>query len=105
MDDLAISCGDGLPYAQISAARLEADGKPKDIKRIYRDVLNDGRFGERQCTINNDAYSLIEHHDDIRIFKPIEEDDDLYGDGIEHEVPALVILDRDEQTVGIIIGE
>lgn len=103
MDDIVIS-GHDLPGTQIYAARLEAEGKPKDILRIYRDILIDGRFGDSTCTISQDAYSLIEHYDDVRIFTPIPEDDRYY-DAIEHEIPALVIVDRNEEVIGIILGE
>ena len=58
--------------AQLAGAMLDADGTPKDIKRVYRDVLINGEYGNRKCIISQDAYTLIERYDDIRIFIRLE---------------------------------
>jgi hypothetical protein len=92
--------------AQLAEARLIPDGAPKDIQRIYRDVIRTGEFsgkyGDRICIISQDAYSLIEQHDDIRIYKPLGED--YLGENVEPPIPALVILDKREETIGIILN-
>lgn len=88
--------------ASLASAIIEADGAPKDIKRIYRDVLYDGAYGDKMCMINQDAYTLIERYDDVRIFTPYA---DPVQDGVEREIPVLVILDKHEETIGIILGE
>lgn len=101
MNALALNAG-GEDRASLAHATIEADGAPKDIKRIYRNVHFDGAYGEKACVINQDAYSLIERYDDVRIFAPYK---DCLNDGVEREIPVLVILDKYEETVGIILGE
>ena len=101
MDDLVIN-GSTEIGAQLAGATIEPDGAPKDIKRIYRDVLINGNYGDRHCAINQDAYTLVERYDDIRIFSPHASHID---DGIEHPISTLVILDKKEETIGIILGE
>lgn len=104
LNDLVIN-GRSCVDAQLESARLRADGAPKDIQRIYRDVIRtgelSGKYGNRICIINQDAYSLIEEYDDVRIFKPFDE----YLEGnTEPPIPALVILDKREETIGIILN-
>jgi len=100
--NLVINASD-LLGASLAAAMLEPEGTPKEIKRLYRDILINGEYGDRKCIICQDAYTLIERYDDVRIFTPHR--DDPASDGIEHQTPALVILDREERVVGIIFGE
>lgn len=102
MDDIVID-GHHLTGAQIFDAKIDPEGKPKDIKRIYCEILIDGRFGSTTCIINQDAYTLIERYDDVRIFAPIPDDRDY--DAIEHEIPALVIVNKNEEVIGIILSE
>ena len=115
IDDLLIETVDDLREAGLFAARLKKDGRAKDIKRVFRDMSFDGVFGDRECTIDNAAFGLIERGDDVRIFDPAIDltinEDDL--EPIDEEPPkpeecetlsrALVILDRDETVVGIIL--
>lgn len=103
MDDIVINA-QYQPYAHIYDARIDPEGKPKDIKRIYRDILIDGRFGDHTCTINQDAYTLIESFDDIRIFAP-HPSDEWQDDAVEHEISALAIVNKNEDVIGIILGE
>lgn len=117
INTILIDCADELREAELFAARLEKDGKAKDIVRIWADPnpLGDGEFGERRCEIDNAAFGLIERGDDVRIFDPSvdrpEDDlDDLepIDETVESESPksitsALVILNRDETVVGIIL--
>ena len=104
LNDLVIN-GRDCADAQLESARLMADGAPKDIQRIYRNVIRTGEFsgkyGDKICIINQDAYSLIEQYDDIRIFKPFDE---YFGENTEPPIPALVILDKREETIGIILN-
>ena len=98
------------------AAKLEKDGKAKDIRRVWADYVGGNfEFGERRCEIDNAAFGLIERGDDVRIFDPsidlhlIDEDDlepidePVEAKDAEIIAPALVILDRDETVVGIIL--
>lgn len=115
IDNLLIDNAYELPSAELFAARLEKDGRAKDIKRVFRDVICEGVFGECECTIDNTAFGLIERADLVNIFDPAVElnvaEDDL--EPIDEEPPkpeecetlsrALVILDRDETVVGIIL--
>ena len=101
MNDLVIN-GNQEISALLTDATIEADGAPKDIKRIYSDLLSNGTLGTAMCRINQDAYSLIERYDDIRIFTPRKYE--LEG-GVEPEISTLVILDKNEETIGIILGE
>lgn len=104
-----------LPEAGLFAARLAKDGRAKDIKRVFHDVPFEGAFGKRECAIDNTAFGLIERADLVRIFDP-SIDINFDGDDLEpideeppkpeeceHISPALVILDRDETVVGIIL--
>lgn len=101
MNDLVIA-GDKVVGAQLAGAMLEPSGAPKDIKRIYRDVLITGEYGDRKCIINQDAYTLIERYDDIRIYQRVVK---YLDEGVEHPIDALVILNKNEETIGIILGE
>lgn len=111
IDHLLIKGADDLPEAELFAARLEKDGRAKDIRRIWADI-----DGERRCCeIDNAAFGLIERGDTVKIFDP-QVDLDADADDLEPideeppkpedcEIisPALVILDRDETVTGIII--
>lgn len=111
IDDLLIKGADDLHEAELFAARLEKDGRAKDIRRIWADI-----DGERRCCeIDNAAFSLIERGDTVKIFdpqvdldadeddlEPIDEDPPKPED-CELIVPALVILDRNDTVTGIII--
>lgn len=101
MNDLVIN-GNRELGAVLASATIEAEGAPKDIKRIYRAILFDGTLGDQMCIINQDAYSLIERYDDVRIFTPRKAHDDT---AIEHEIAALVLINKNEETIGIILGE
>lgn len=115
IDETLINFVGELPDAELFAARLEKDGRPKDIERVFRDVVREGVFGNRECAIDNSAFGLIERADLVRIFDPSIDinfhDDDL--EPIDEEPPkpeecetlspALVILDRDETVVGIVL--
>lgn len=104
LNDLVINGRDCVD-AQLAEARLRPDGAPKDIVRIYRDVIRtgelSGKYGDKVCIINQDAYSLIEEYDDIRIFIPFYE---YFGENTEPPIPALVILNKHGETVGIILN-
>ena len=101
MNDLVINGRTELG-ALLTDATIEAEGAPKDIKRIYRPVLFDGSLGSQACRINQDAYSLIERYDDIHIYTPRGSHDES---AIEHEIPVLVICNKNEETIAIILGE
>lgn len=116
IDEILIKCAEGLHEAKLFAAKLEKDGKAKDIRRVWADYLGgDYGFGDRRCEIDNAAFGLIERGDDVRIFDPsidsrqIDEDDlepiDEPAEQNEDEklTSALVILDHDEAVVGIIL--
>ncbi len=96
-----VSAGCDLTHAQLTDARLSADGAPKEIVRIYRDVLMGGNYGDCICGITQDAYTLLERYDDVRIFMPTLE---TVVEGVEPETPALVIIGNDDKVVGIILG-
>ncbi len=115
IDNLLIKSVEDLLEAGLFAARLAKDGRAKDIKRVFHDVPFEGAFGKRECAIDNSAFGLIERADLVRIFDP-SVDINFYGDDLEpideeppkpeeceHISPALVILDRDETVVGIIL--
>lgn len=101
MDQL-VFIGSNMCHGQLAEARLSADGTPKEIVRIYRDILMGGNYGNRICEITQDAYTLIEKYDDVWIFSPSV--DGAVNEGVEPETPALYILSRDDQVVGIILG-
>lgn len=115
IDKLLIEGTDDLRFAELYAARLEKDGRAKDIKRVFRDVIHEGVFGDCECAIDNTAFGLIERADLVMIFDPavdinVDEDDlepideePPKPEECEHISPALVILDRDETVVGIIL--
>ena len=102
MNRRLIQDGSHLMIAELTDARLDPDGTPKDIERVYRDRLANGDFGRRECVINQDAYTLLERRDDVRIYYP--EYDDPASDGVEPQSPALVILDAEDRVIGIILG-
>lgn len=111
IDNLLIKGADDLSNAELYAAKLEKDGRAKDIRRVW----TDGYLGVRGCEIDNAAFGLIERSDVVRIFDPQvdlgDSPDDL--EPIDEEPPkpencevirpALVILDRDDTVTGIII--
>lgn len=113
INDILIKGAEGLHEAELFAAEVERDGKAKDIRRVWAD--NDTVDNERRCKIDNAAFGLIERGDDVRIFDPnvdcslIDEDDlepidePVEAKDAETITPALVILDRDETVVGIIL--
>lgn len=116
IDHILIKSVDDLSNADLAAARLEKDGRAKDIQRVFRDVIVEGeKFGERECVIDNAAFGLIERSDMLKIFDPqvdldVDEDDlepideePLTPENSELIKPALVLLDRAERVVGIII--
>ncbi len=113
ISDVLINGAEELHGADLFAAKLEKDGRAKDIRRIWADELCVGEYGKRRCEIDNAAFGLIERGDDVRIFDPaidVHEIDDLEpidepveAHEIEKIVPALVILDRNETVVGIIL--
>ena len=110
IDEILINGAEDLCEAELYGAKLKKDGKAKDIRRVWADG-----FGERRCEIDNAAFGLIERGDDVRIFDPsidiqqIDEDDlepieePPKPRDAESVAPALVILDRDETVVGIIL--
>ena len=109
IDNLIIKGADDLHEAELFAARLEKDGRAKDIRRIWADI-----DGERRCCeIDNAAFGLIERGDVVRIFDPRVDLDDDDLEPIDEEPtkpeeselirPALVILDRGETVTGIIL--
>lgn len=113
IEDILIHGAEDLPTAELCAARLEKDGKAKDIRRIFRDVNPTG-YGERECVITQEAFALIEKGDDVRIYDPSADvnvsDDDLEpideAPAPEECVelrPALVILDKTGDVEGIIL--
>lgn len=116
INDMLIEGAEGLQEAKLFAAKLEKDGKAKDIRRIWAGYVGgDSEFDNHRCEIDNAAFGLIERGDDVRIFDPccdaqeIDTDElELIGEPVEAEdaellVPALVILDHDETVVGIIL--
>lgn len=109
IEDLLIRDAEELPKAELYAAKLEKDGKAKDIRRIFRDVTPTG-YGERTCMITQEAFALIERNDDVRIFKPFEDIDDLEPvderpdpEDYDEVHSALVILNRSGEVEGIIL--
>lgn len=115
IDKLLIEGADDLKIAELYAARLEKDGRAKDIKRVFRDLLLNDEFGERECVIDNTAFGLIERADFVYIFDPavdlnVDEDDlepideePPKPEECETLSPALVIFDRNETVVGIVL--
>ena len=109
---MTICSSDELREAELFAAKLEKDGRAKDIRRIWADTFGDRL---RRCEIDNAAFGLIERSDMVRIFDPQidldEDEDDLEPidedppkpEDCELIVPALVILDRDDTVTGIIL--
>ncbi len=91
-----------LPIADLAYARLEPNGAPKEILRGYRDLTVMGEHGLRECIIPQDAYTLIERRDDVRIFNP--DGVTPMAGNIEPRSPALVILDAEDRVIGIILG-
>ena len=116
IDEILINGADSLEGGELFAARLEKDGRAKDIKRIFRGTKLPDEYDERECTIDQAAFALIERGDEIRIFDPQVDlgngDDDL--EPIDEEPPkteecefirpALVILNRDDTVTGVIIA-
>lgn len=107
IEDILIRDAEDLPKAELCAASIEKDGKAKDIRRIFRDVTPTG-YGERECVITQEAFALIERHDDVRIFDPsVDELEPIGGHSIPEECvtlrSALVILDRNGDVEGIIL--
>lgn len=108
IDNLLVKGADDLREAELFAARLEKDGRAKDIRRIWADEDE-----IRRCEIDNSAFGLIERADLVKIFDPEVDfgEDDL--EPIDEEppkpeeceliTPALVILDRNETVVGIVL--
>lgn len=116
INDILITGAEELREADLFAAKLEKDGKAKDIRRVWADENHDGDngFGQRRCEIDNAAFGLIERGDDVRIFDPNVDcsldlddlepiDEPVEAKDAETITPALVILDRDETVVGIIL--
>jgi hypothetical protein len=117
INDILINGAEELREAKLFAAKLEKDGKAKDIRRVWAgdNRIGDDGFDQRRCEIDNAAFGLIERGDDVRIFDPSIDcnpldDDDLEpidepveAKDAETITPALVILDRDETVVGIIL--
>ncbi len=113
IEDILIRGAEDLPAAELYAAKLEKDGKAKDIRRIFRDTTPNG-FGERECVITQEAFALIERRDDVRIWDP-SVDANLVEDDLEpiDEPPAseecvelraaLVIIDKTGDVEGIIL--
>lgn len=113
INEILINGAEDLGKAELFAAKLEKDGKAKDIRRIWSDGHTE--FAHRRCAIDNAAFGLIERGDDVRIFDPrydireIDEDDlepidePVEAEDAETVTPALVILDHDETVVGIIL--
>ena len=116
INDILINGAEGLQEAKLFAAKLEKDGKAKDIRRIWAGYVGgDLAFDQRRCEIDNTAFGLIERGDDVRIFDPtvdgslLDEDDlepidePVEAKDAETITPALVILDHEENVVGIIL--
>ncbi len=114
INDILIGDSESLNVARLFAAWLAKDGKAKDIRRVWADAISPDAVGERRCSIDNAAFGLIERGDDVRIFDPsidcsLDPDDLEPIDEpaeVEHTetiTPALVILDHDENVVGIIL--
>lgn len=117
INEILVKGAEELHEAKLFAAKLEKDGKAKDIRRIWADDnrLGDDGFCQRRCEIDNAAFGLIERGDDVRIFDPsidlhrIDEDDlepidePVEAKDAETVTSALVILDHDETVVGIIL--
>lgn len=114
IDKLLIEGAEELAEAELFAARLEKDGRAKDIRRVWSDGCNE--FAHRRCEIDNAAFGLIERRDNVCIFDPsidIREVDEDDLEPIDEEQPkpeecetlspALVIIDDDETVVGIIL--
>ena len=112
IEDILMRDAEDLPKAELYAAKLEKDGKAKDIRRVFRDVTPTG-YGGRECMITQEAFALIERRDDVRIFDPsvdILDVDDLEpideqptDEKCEKLLPALVILNRSGDVEGIIL--
>lgn len=98
-----IENGSELPIADLACAMLKPDGTPKEIQRVYRDLLANGEHGQLMCIITQDAYTLIKRDDDVRIFYP--DNTAPVGMNIEPQTPALVVLDLEDRVIGIILGE
>lgn len=114
IDEILIKGAEGLHEANLFAAKLEKDGKAKDIRRVWADYIGVGEFGQRRCEIDNAAFGLIERGDDVRIYDPSIDnyvdlddlepiDEPVEANDAETITPALVILDHDETVVGIIL--
>ena len=114
IEDILLRDPDDLPTADLFAARLEKDGKAKDIRRVFRDITPTG-YGERECVISQEAFALIERGDDVRIFDPgvdvdVSEDDlepideTPAPEECEKISPTLVILGKTGDVEGIILG-
>lgn len=116
IDEILIKGAEELCEAKLIAATLEKDGKAKDIRRIWAECsLGENGFGYRRCKIDNAAFGLIERGDDVRIFDPSIDIDKIDDDDLEPidepveakdaetVTPALVILDHEENVVGIIL--
>lgn len=115
IDEILVKDGDSLNVARLFAAKLEKDGKARDIRRVWADAISPDDVGQRRCEIDNTAFALIERGDDVRIFDPsidcqqIDEDDlepidePVEAKDAECLTPALVILDHEENVVGIIL--
>lgn len=113
INDILINGAEELDRAELFAAKLKKDGKAKDIRRVWSDGCNE--FAHRRCEIDNTAFGLIERGDDVRIFDPNVDcnlldaddlepiDEPVEAKDAETITPALVILDRDETVVGIIL--
>ena len=117
IDDILIGGAEDLIESKLIAAKLEKDGKARDIRRVWGVMLPDGTVtDEHRCEIDNAAFGLIERGDDVRIFDPrvgVEEiepledlepiDEPVEAEDVVTLVPALVILDRDHRVSGIIL--
>ena len=113
INDILIKGAEELHHAELFAAKLEKDGRAKDIRRVWSDGSDE--YAHRRCTIDNTAFGLIERGDDVRIFDPRydateidEEDLEPIDEPVEAKdgetiTPALVILDHEENVVGIIL--
>lgn len=116
IDEILIGGADELLESKLIAAELEKDGKARDIRRVWGYMSLDGTITGHRCKIDNTAFGLIERGDDVRIFDPridgeeiepledLEPIDELVEEAEEAEAvtPALVILDRDQRVAGII---
>lgn len=115
INEILIKGAEELHEAKLFAAKLEKDGKAKDIRRVWADYLGGNfEFGDRRCEIDNAAFGLIERGDDVRIYDPSIDtpvdlddlepiDEPVEAKDAEMITPALVILDHDENVVGIIL--